>query len=457
MQITRNSTTATAALYAPPRLIDPLSILGRLEGASRRTARYRWFALAITTFCQAATISLAHGIGPLAPLIQADYGASRAEIGLILGIGTVIGVATALAGGWAADRIGERRVLIISGLVAGVAGVAISRAEAFWAFLLVYLVIGLGSGVQNPAGSAAVMRWFPPRLRGLAMGIRQTGIPLGGILAASAWPAIGLAAGWRTAYVVAGLLTLLGALLILLAYFDPVRDGGRGPTGPRRIGAMLADRRILWLGLVFNSQIFAQLAATTYLVLFLHEAHGVPVVGAAALLAGVNGVAIVARIGWGLLSDRTFAGQRRPVLLAILALTLAAVLYAAALPGNAPWPFALVLAMLLGVSAFAWTGVLGTLVIETAGRESPASAIALVTAVGAPGSLLGPPLFGLIVDQTGSYRIAWLAVALVVALGLLAIRQVAERPHLHREAPDEPQPPETAPRLSMVERGESGR
>lgn len=431
-----------------------MSISGRLEQASRHSSRYRWFALAVTTFCQAASISLAQGIGPLAPLVQADFGTSRAQIGLILSLSSVSGVATALIGGRIADQIGERKVLIVSGGFTALAGLAIALVDSFWSFLFVYFVIGLGSGIQNPAGSAAIMRWFPPRQRGLAMGIRQTGIPIGGVLAASAWPAIGLLAGWRTAYVVAGLLTMLGAVLILLTYFDPVREGGRGVSRPQSVRTMLRDRRIWWLGAIFNTQIVAQFAATTYLVLFLNEVHGVPLVGAAALLAAVNVAAIVARIGWGVLSDRKFDGERRPVLTAILGLTVVAVLYAAALPGYAPWPFAVVLAVLLGISAFAWTGVLGTFVIETAGRESPASAIALVTAIGAPGSLLGAPLFGTIVDRTGSYQLAWLAVAVVVAFGLVAIRQVTERPQLPPPAPVTPHASEPTPHRPMSEPGQ---
>ena len=100
----------------------------------------------------------------------------------------------------------------------------------------------------------------------------------------------------------------------------------------------------------------------------------------------------------------------------------------AALPVGAPAFLAVPLACLLGLSAFAWTGILGTLVIESIGRHSAATAIALVFAIGSPGALLGPPLFGLIVDQTGSYRLAWLATAIPVAVGLLALRRVAEHP-----------------------------
>jgi len=171
----------------------------------------------------------------------------------------------------------------------------------------------------------------------------------------------------------------------------------------------------------------AQASVTTYFVLFLHEALETPVVGAAALFAGVNGVAMIARIGWGLLSDRRFQGRRRPVLLLIVLLTVCSMLGAAALPRQASVVLIAGVAVVLGASTFAWTGVLGTLVIETVGRgESAGSAISLVQVLATPAALLGPPLFGLLTDRSGSYHAAWLALALVGALGLFAVLQVTE-------------------------------
>lgn len=402
--------------------------LNRFERASREEGGYRWAALSVTTFCQAATVSLSQAIGPLAPIVQEDFQLSRSEVGLIMTFTSLSIAVVAVAGGRLADHVGVRRVLMVSGLVTTLAALLIWRVESYPLFLAVCLLLGLGTGIQNPAGSAAVMRWFPPRQRGLAMGIRQTGVPVGGILGAILWPLVALAHGWRVAYLLGGVATLLGAALIFAAYFDPPSRVGTSRRKPTSLRKLLAERQIWFLGLIFNAQIVAQFSAGAYFVLFIHETLDVSVVQAAALLALVNGVAIAARIGWGVLSDVLFRGRRKPVLVVVLVLTLCATLGAAALPPGAPLLLAIGLAVLLGVSAFAWAGVLGTLVIETAGRESAATAIALVSVIGSPGSLLAPPLFGFIVDQTGSYQVAWLAACLVVSTGLLAVSRVAERP-----------------------------
>ncbi|HEV8711627.1 MAG TPA: MFS transporter [Candidatus Binatia bacterium] len=393
---------------------------------SHQADRYRWYALGLTTLGQAAANILSASFGPIAPLLQADFRISRAEIGLISAAMSLTAAPSALFGGRAADRVGERRVLVLSGLVTAFAALAIARSDGFWGLVASCLVLGLGNGIQNPAGSAAIMRWFPPRQRGVAMGIRQTGVPLGGILAASVAPALAFAYGWRTAYVLGGLVAFVGTALIFVAYYDPPRTAHTGLVALRSFRDIAYDKQIWWLGFIFNCQLFTQSSVTTYFVLFLHEALDTPVIGAAALLAVVNGVAMIARIGWGLFSDRHFQGRRRPVLLIIVLLTVCSTLGAAALPRQTPWFLAVGLAVLLGSSAFAWTGVLGTLVIETAGRESAGSAISLVQVLATPAALLGPPFFGFLTDQTGTYRAAWLALALAGTLGLVAVYRVTE-------------------------------
>jgi MFS transporter, ACS family, hexuronate transporter len=389
--------------------------------------RYRWYALGMTTLGQAAANILASAFGPLAPFLQEDLHISRAEVGLVSTAVFLTATPSALFGGRAADHVGERQVLILSGVLGALAALAVAWSSGFWSLVLGCLALGLGNGMQNPAGSAAVMRWFPQSQRGFAMGIRQTGVPIGGMLAAGAAPVLALHYGWRSAYLAGGLLSLIGALLIIVAYFDPPRKQAAGATQMRSFRDLLRDRQLLFLALIFNSQVFTQMAATTYFVLFLHEAFGVSVVTAGALFVVVNIAAMVARIGWGLVSDRRFQGKRRPVLFIIIALTVCSTLIAALIPSQTPLWLVGVLAVLFGVSAFAWTGILGTLVIETVGAESAGSAISLVQGLSMPATLLAPPLFGLLADMTGSYRTSWLVLTLIGMVGLLAVKWVNEK------------------------------
>ena len=402
-----------------------------LAGLRRDQARYRWYALGVTTFTQAASSAVTSALGPIAPLLMAEFAISRAQVGLVQTSIYLSGTWSAMIGGRVADRAGERSALIVSGIITGAAAVASGLVVPFWAFLAVAFVVGIGTGVQNPAGSAAVMRWFPPRRRALAMGIRQTGVPVGGVLAATAWPWVATIWGWRTAYILAGVMALAGTALIALTYWDPEREAGAG-SATRSMRDLMRDRRLWLLALTYNGQITAQYSVSVYFVLFLHEALDLTLIAASGLLGVVSVVAIGGRIGWGLVSDNLFGGARRPVLALIAFLTLVSMLTAAALPAHAPRALALLLAVMIGFTAFSWTGIYGTMAIELAGRASAASAVAWVHLLGGVGSLGAAPLFGYVVDHTGSYRIAWLVVATAVLGGLISALCLREDPPLSR-------------------------
>lgn len=406
-------------------LTDRMSVFS-YRSSLLASERYRWHALGMTTLGQAAANILASAFGPLAPFLQADLHISRAEVGLVATAMAVTAAPSALFGGRASDRVGERRVLILSGVLGVLAAVAVSASTGFWSLVAACLGLGLGNGIQNPAGSAAVMRWFPQRQRGLAMGIRQTGVPIGGMLAAGVAPVLALSYGWRSAYLASGVLALIGVVFITVAYFDPPRKPDARAAPLRSLRELTRDPRLLRLALIFGCQVFTQMAATTYFVLFLHESVGASVVTAGGLFVVVNVAAMIARIGWGLVSDRQFQGKRRPVLIIIVALTVCSSLAAALLPAHTPLWLVALLSILFGVSAFAWTGVLGTLVIEVVGAESAGSAISLVQVLSTPATLLSPPLFGLLADVSGSYRASWLVLSLIGMVGLTTLRWVRE-------------------------------
>lgn len=81
----------------------------------------------------------------------------------------------ALPAGWLADRLGVRFALGLGQLLVG-AMIALAATSTNLATLLTLLVLGgFGFSVLNPATGKAVVEWFPPRERGTAMGIKQTG------------------------------------------------------------------------------------------------------------------------------------------------------------------------------------------------------------------------------------------------------------------------------------------
>ena len=143
-------------------------------------------------------------------------------------LGRVLGSYVA---GVAADRLGERRVLLFGGLSCGVLS-WLAAASPVLVLALLFVVAGAFSAAATPAGGRMVMAAFPPRRHGLALGVRQTGIPLGGLIATATLPSLAHAAGWRWALVAAGALT--AAFVLPLLRVDLERGTGRGAADHRR-------------------------------------------------------------------------------------------------------------------------------------------------------------------------------------------------------------------------------
>ena len=145
-------------------------------------------------------------------------------------------------------------------------------------------------------------------------------------------------------------------------------------------------------------------------------------VAAAGLLALCQAAGAVGKPLSGLLSDRLLGRRRKAPLLALAGLAgLACAILALLGPGHT-WLLWVALLM-LGVGAVGWGGLFGTLAGETAGAAAAGAAAGVTAAIDNVGIFIGPPLFGLIVDRTGSYAPAWWAmvVAAAFAAGLLAL------------------------------------
>ena len=152
--------------------------------------RYRWTILAAGVFAQAANSAILLGLPAIAPAIRKEFDLTLTQVGVVLAAVSFGSVATLLLWGIVADRIGERAVIAV-----GQTGAA---AALFWAAyassypeLIAALALagGVGAGV-NAASGRAVMAWFGADERGLALGIRQMAVPLGGAVAALALPAL---------------------------------------------------------------------------------------------------------------------------------------------------------------------------------------------------------------------------------------------------------------------------
>jgi sugar phosphate permease len=388
---------------------------------------YRWVILFVTTFTQATIGMISLGVGSLGPFIVTELQLTNNQLGFIGGAVNLGTTLTALLAGRAVDLWGEKKVLVIGGFATGVSILLASFANSFVSLVAFLVFTGLWAATSTPAGSKAIMTWFPFSQRGFALGIRQTGVPLGGMLAALIMPPIALHFGWKTALVAMCVGAFLGAGVCQLAYKDFPQNFRNAKGSSSNSWTQLLRNKNLWLvglsGMAYSS---VQFTLITYLVLYLKERTGLSVALASLFLALVQFGGIIGRIFWGYASDTHFRGKRKPVmgLIGIIAsgMSLVMLLLSEGTPlwllGSITWVF--------GFTGIGWNGIYVTLLSELAGKNEAGTAVGMGLSLLQIGVLIFPPFFGLLVDVSGSYEMSWIGLSLLIFVGVLILTRVKE-------------------------------
>jgi MFS family permease len=354
------------------------------------------------------------GLPVLAPALRDAHSLSLVQVGVVLDslwVGTLL---TLLPWGLLADRLGERLVLA-TGLVACAAAlVGAGYAAGFGSLILLIGLAGAAGASVNAASGRAVMQWFPVSERGFALGVRQTAIPLGGLISALVLPQLSL----RSAFVFLAALCVGGAVFGAAAIREAAGFAEDDALEPRGLGPTLRDHR-LWL-LCAGSSLYlvAQLAITGFLVLFLHDERGLSDAEAAGVLAGVQVVAVVLRIGGGRWSDR-IGSRLRPLRLVGLASSVTLAVATALL--SAPLAVLIVAFVLAGGWSMAWNGLSFTAAAEIAGRSRSGAALGMQQSALAAAGAIVPPAFAAVVAAS-SWRVGFAVAALFPLAGVQLLR-----------------------------------
>ena len=284
--------------------------------SEQRDAR-RWVVLAVGLIGLTAGCAAQYGLAFLIPALRAE-GLSL-ESATLLVTAPIAGIlCTLIAWGAAADRWGERRILALGLVVAGAALVgAASVDEPIRRWILLFIV-GASSASIHAASGRLILGWFGASERGLAMGIRQMGQPLGVGLAAIVLPPLATS-GTGNALAPLGIACVASATLIWLVVRDPTRPvqaAGPAPVSPYR-------EPFLWqIHAASGLLVIPQFAVTVFAFDYLVNALGWSITDAGALLAVTQLAGAGSRLLVGWWSDR--AGSRLgPMRLVALTIGLA--------------------------------------------------------------------------------------------------------------------------------------
>lgn len=355
----------------------------------------------------------------VAPAVAQSLQISAAYVGLYVAIVYAGAMAASLMSGAAVRRFGAIRASQVA-LVSCAAGLFLCAIPSVASMVVGALMIGLGYGPITPSSSHLLARTTPAHRMSLVFSLKQTGVPLGGLLAGLIVPGLAGWAGWKIAFVLVGVACLVCALAVqpLYASLDSDRDPsqrlsfGTGLTGPLRM--VFSRQSLSVLAAVSFLFSIAQLSLTTYLVTFLHEDLSMGLIKAGAMLAVAQAAGVTGRLLWGYVSDR-FLGATRTLIVLALMIGVCAVI-APFLKYIDLGVVTVLVLLLFGASAVGWNGVY----LAEVARQAPPGMASMATggtlSMTFLGVVIGPPIFGLIAGITGSYGVAY--ASLLVPAGL---------------------------------------
>ena len=383
--------------------------------------RYRWAVLAAGTAAQASMSAVFFGVPVLAPALRDEFDLTLSQVGIALSSLWIGPILTLLGWGLLADRFGERVVLATGLAACGALVAAAGFASAFAVLVLLLLLSGAAGSSVNAASGRAVMHWFMPEERGFALGIRQTAIPLGGVVAALALPLAEQVGGLEAAFGLLGLLCVGTALTAAVVIREPpVVDAElEGDAVPWT----LRDRRLWTLCVGSSLYLFAQLAVMSFGVLFLHDVHGMSGAAAAGVLALVQVGAVVTRISAGRISDR-IGNRLRP--LRWIGLASASGLLVTALVANRDLALVITVLVLAGAISMAWNGLSLTAAAELAGRARSGAAIGFQQTTLSVAGVGVPIAFAALVEAT-SWRAGFALSSVGPLIGWWMLGRLQER------------------------------
>ncbi|WP_099024855.1 MFS transporter [Mycolicibacterium palauense] len=403
----------------------------------------RWSMLVIGLSATLFANVFIYGVAFLIPTLHTERGLPLSGAGLISAMPSFGMVVTLIAWGYVVDRLGERFTLTVgSALTAGAAfGAAASDslvAVAVWLFLG-----GMAAAGSNAASGRLVVGWFPPRQRGLVMGIRQTATPLGVGLGALVIPQLAQSSGVSVALLFPAAVCVVAAVISALGVLDPPRPP-RTDAHPDQLANPYRGSSVLWrIHAVSVLLVVPQCVVWTFTLVWLMTERGWAAGSAGALVTAAQLLGAAGRVAAGRWSD--IAGSRLHPIRAI-AVGAAAAMALLAVTDQLGSPLAVAVMLVASAITVSDNGLAFTAIAEIAGPFWSGRALGAQNTAQLFTAGVVPPAFGALIAAVG-YPVAFAACAVfpVLALPLVPVAADPLRHGAPRRADEPGHAPEGRP------------
>jgi MFS family permease len=389
--------------------------------------RHTWIML-IALFVAAVAAPLnQYKVPPVMPVLMEVFALDLTSANLLMSVFSLAGLVLAIPAGLIVQRIGPKRsgLIALSSVIMGSALGALSSGAAM--LLASRAIEGLSFVLMMVVAPAIIAVWFTAEERGVPMGIFAVWVPAGSMIMLNLAPVLAVRFGWQSvwwfgcAYGVVGFLLFWGLVKI------PRRGSGdpdtaspgsemrtAGPPSMATLARALVNRDVWLLGLIFFCFTMCFPGFMTNMPTFLHTVRGYPLTTAGFIVSLASLVNFVSCPAAGWISDRI--GSRKLVY-TVAYLVLTVLWFFPFRLTGAGIPMFMILFGVFGATIP--TMVMASIPEIMERPELAGIGMGGVVALQNVGLLLGPVMFGRIVQMTGNWQLAGYALIPFCLLGLL--------------------------------------
>ena len=371
--------------------------------------------LAASVVTQATVSAMFQGLPALGPALQTTFGLTTATVGIMLGCVSVGASTVVIFWGRLLDRTTDRFIAAV-----GLFGAAIllicaafaARMASEWVTAVCLVAAGGLAVAPSLAITSGMARAFKGTKRfGLAFGIRQAAVPVGGVLASVTLPVIAYSHGLSLPFVVLAIAMAVSGIYVLFV----IRHGERTPRSAQLPSADW--HRIIPLLVSCALYTFTQIGILALLTLFLFNERGWDPRTAALIYSIVMASAIGSRIAVGHLADRLVGGALR--IYRVIGIVTALLLIASA--ATVHFSVVVPLIVLAAISGMTWNPLIFALTVQAVPPARLGATQGVVTSVIFLGAGLAPIVIAPITSAT-SWSVGWLILALACVVGAVIAR-----------------------------------
>lgn len=391
----------------------------------RVNSTYKWVMLIVATIAQTTATLITYGVGVFALFWKEEYALTNTESGLLVSVVNVGPLFCMLFVGRLLDQYNEKILISISSFLLGSSLLLTNIVNGFNGLLFVLLLIGMFYSVSQPGGSKVILKWFRKENRGLAMGIRQAGIPIGGALAGVLIPFLTVQYNMTYAINSIACICIMGGVLFFVFYKEPyvqeeARKGHNNISFWMELKVVICKKELYPIYITGICMISLQMVLVGHFMKFLAGEQSITSIVAGTVFSVMFFSGMIGRIALAAISDVLYKGNRRiPLFIAVCA-SIGLILLLAMNIHTIMSGVLYSVSALLGFFSIGWFSLFIAEVAELASEESVGITVSVALTLNQIAIIVAPVLFGYIVDEKG-YAYAWLCIVVLLSISAVSL------------------------------------